>query len=162
VLANRHQLFEIGWLRRNGFSGIGFRFPGFGKKPLVISRWQRDHQQTPFLLSAPIEKPMPLLTGDKGKFSSTQLQMLVLNLEVKRSFEDEKGLVVRVAVKWNTLLWRNSGLKEGKGVAGIGCDRQKGHDAAGKLEGLSLAGSDRLHASFFLSLDTALAFVDDN
>ena len=90
---------------------------------------------------------MPLLTGDKGKFPSTQLQMLVLNLELKRSFEDEKGLVVRVPVKWNTLLWRNSSLKERKGVAGIGCAREKCHDRAGKLEGLPLPGSFRLHDS---------------
>jgi DNA-binding CsgD family transcriptional regulator len=65
----------------------------------VLSRWQCDHQQTPFLLRATIEIPMLLLPGDKGKFPSTQLQMLVLNLELKRSLLSSLRTSLKVCVK---------------------------------------------------------------
>src|SRR6266487_2739266 len=115
----------------------------------MSSCWQGDNQQTPFFLGTIVEIPMWCLLGNKGKFAGTQVQMLLLNLKLKCSFEDEKCLVVTMPVEWNSLLWCNSTLEKGKGAAGVGCDSQKCHDGGGNLEELSLPELFRLHDTVF-------------
>ena len=78
----------------------------------MISCRERDHQQTPFFLGTVVEIPMWCLLGNESKFAGTQLQMLLLNLKLKCSFEDEKGLVVTMPMEWNSLLWCNSTLEQ--------------------------------------------------
>lgn len=57
---------------------------------------------------------MRCLLSDKGKFPGTQVQTLFPNLELKRSFEDEKSFVVSMLVERNSLLRGNSASKREK------------------------------------------------
>src|SRR5690242_4738956 len=104
----------------------------------MLSCRERDRQEPPFVLSAPVEIPMWCLFGNKGKFAGTQVQVLFLNLKLHSPFQDEKGLIVTMPVEGNALQWRNSILEQGKGAAGVGCQSQKCHDGGGNLEDLSL------------------------
>ena len=98
------------------------------------------------------------LFGNKGKFAGTQVQMLLLNLKLKRSFQDEKSLIVTMPVEWNSLLWRDSLLEQGKGATGVGCESKKCHDGGGNLEDLSFPERFRLHDPVFPFFGSCLSF----
>src|SRR5947209_4392677 len=110
---------------------------------------ERDRQHPPFVLDTHVEIPMRGLFGNKGKFAGTQVQMMLLNLKSNRSFQDEKGLIVTMPVEWNSLLWRDSILEQGKGATGVGCESKKCHDGGGNLEDLSFPERFRLHDLVF-------------
>lgn len=111
----------------------------------MIARWERDDQQMPFLPGVTVEIPVPLVPGHKGKFPWAKRQMVVLDLKVKGSFNDQKGFVVGMSVKWDALLWRDTRIEEGKGAVRVGSDGQQCDDSAGKVEGLPLPGCVSLH-----------------
>src|SRR6266700_8099208 len=110
---------------------------------------KRDRQQPSLVLSTHVEILMYCLSGNKGKFAGTQMPILLLNLKLKRSFEDEKCFIVTMPMEWNSLLWRNPILEEGKGAISVGSDSKKCYNGGGNLKDLSLLELFRQHDTVF-------------